>query len=436
MSSLLSHEVTTAGSEATFSSSHVPRAQLRVVWSSDRERVGQVVSIGTAMLRIGRDQRDEGLGLADARLSRLHARVGYDRRSEGMRIGDAHSRNGTFVNGHRIETMLLSPCDVIRVGNTLLIYEEHDPLAAVQAQATAAAKLSASVLIRGETGTGKEQLARSLHTQSGRCGAFVALNCGGIAIDLLTAELFGHTRSAFSGASHARKGVFAEAEGGTLLLDEVGDCPMPIQLALLRALQEKAIRPVGTEREIPIDVRVIAATHSDLEAAIEAGTFRADLFARLAQVTLTVPPLRERRSQILELLESFACAQGYACTLTADAAEALLCWSWPFNVRELQALVHGCAVRELLPGVIGLEQLHAAVPPVAAPFMDRYARPGDRDPPRSSSALTLHQPHNVRQLLQRHGGNVSAVAQELGKSRVHVYRWLKSMKVSPNNFRK
>jgi DNA-binding NtrC family response regulator len=411
-------------------------AQLRVAWSSDEARIGHVAPISESILRIGREQQSDGLWLADARLSRLHARLSFDSRSGGVRIGDGQSRNGTFVNGARIETALLSAGDVIRAGNSLLIYEERDAFAEVQAQAAAAAKLSTNVLIRGETGTGKELLARSLHAKSGRSGAFVALNCGGVPIDLLAAELFGHTKTAFSGAGQARKGVFAEADGGTLLLDEIGDCPMPIQIALLRALQEKAIRPVGAEREVPVDVRVVAATHCDLESAIEGGTFRADLYARLAQVTLPLPPLRARRGQILELLQSLAQEQGYACSFSADAAEALLCWSWPFNVRELQSLLHSCAVRGLLPGVIGIEQLREAAPAITAPFMDRRARPDSGEVAASVAppATTPHQ--NVRQLLLRHGGNVSAVAQELGKPRAQVYRWLKSMGVSPNKFRK
>jgi len=435
--SMVSLDATTSpASESRVSPAEAPLgARLRVVWSCDPAGIGRVVTLGGELLRIGREQHDTGLCLNDARLSRVHARVGFDRQSGAVRIGDAQSRNGTFVNGRRIETALLVSGDVIRAGDTLLVYEHGDVMAAVDAQAAAAAKLSATALIRGETGTGKELLARKLHRDSGRSGPFVALNCATVPLELLSAELFGHTKTAFSGAAQARKGVFLEAAGGTLLLDEIGDCPMPIQAALLRALQERAIRPVGAEREVAVDVRVVAATHCDLEAAIAAGTFRADLYARLAQVVLALPPLRERRADILTLLATFLKAEGHACVLTGDAAEALLTWSWPLNIRELQSLALACTVRGFLPGTLGLDQLREAAPSIATAQLERRAASGGQDtPPRPSTGPAVHQ--QLRSLLETHGGNVSAVADELGKPRAQVYRWLRAMGVSPNRFRK
>src|SRR5262249_54893904 len=157
------------------------------------------------------------------------------------------------------------------------------------------------MLIQGETGTGKEVLAQAIHGASGRSGAFVPVNCATLPADLAAAELFGHERGAFSGANNARPGLFRAANGGTLFLEEVGDLPLPLQPTLLRALQEGRVRPVGSEREVTVDVRVVAATHVDLERAVEAGGFRSDLLGRLAHVVTTLRPLRERRREILAL---------------------------------------------------------------------------------------------------------------------------------------
>jgi DNA-binding NtrC family response regulator len=295
------------------------------------------------------------------------------------------------------------------------------------------------VLLRGESGTGKELLAQELHAQSGRSGAFVPINCGSIPIELLSSELFGHTKQAFSGATRPRKGVFLEAAGGTLFLDEIGDCPMPIQVALLRALQEKAVRPVGAEREIPVDVRVIAATHRDLDDAIEDGGFRADLYARLAQISLVVPPLRERRGEVLELIELFAVEHKHPVLLTADAVEALVCWDWPLNVRELQALVQALIVRGRASEPIDLVRLSDLVPGIAQQLRQRRGSTDQRapssHPPDEASARTQER-QQLRVLLEAHGGNVSAVAQQLGRPRSQIYRWLKAMGFSANKFRR
>ncbi len=201
-----------------------------------------------------------------------------------------------------------------------------------------------SVLITGESGTGKEVVARAIHERSGRRGPFVAVNCAAMPEALLESELFGHVRGAFTDAREARVGLFTEANGGTLLLDEVGDMPLGLQPKLLRVLQERKVRPIGARAEHPVDVRIIAATHRDLESRIEEGQFREDLFFRLNVVSLHLPPLRERAADLLPLaqrfLTEFSGRAGKAVKgLSAKAAEKLVSYDWPGNVRELSNCV-------------------------------------------------------------------------------------------------
>src|SRR5512138_71569 len=200
----------------------------------------------------------------------------------------------------------------------------------------------ATVLILGESGTGKELVARAIHSASPRAqGPFVPVDCGAIAEGVLESELFGHVRGAFTGAQQARRGLFEEAGGGTLFLDEIGDVGPGLQARLLRALQEGTIRRVGANEAIPVDVRVVAATNKDLEAAVRAGRFREDLFYRLNVVTLRIPPLRERREDVPLLAEHFAAkhGRGDGATISPDARELLQAYDWPGNVRELENVI-------------------------------------------------------------------------------------------------
>jgi two-component system response regulator HydG len=205
-----------------------------------------------------------------------------------------------------------------------------------------AAESDSSVLVTGETGTGKELVARALHRGSKRAqGPFLAINCAALPGALLESELFGHSKGAFTDARAARTGLLVQASGGTLFLDEIGDMPVSLQPKLMRALQERCVRPVGGDAEVPFDVRLVAATHRDLESAIEDGRFREDLYFRLNVIHIDVPPLRARAGDVLLLaqafLERFAARAGKALTgLTSGAAERLLAYAWPGNVRELQ----------------------------------------------------------------------------------------------------
>ncbi|HEY5760918.1 MAG TPA: sigma 54-interacting transcriptional regulator [Steroidobacter sp.] len=201
------------------------------------------------------------------------------------------------------------------------------------------------VLIVGETGTGKELVARHLHSQSGRKGAFVAVNCGALTESLAEAELFGHQAGSFTGANETRAGWFEAANGGTLFLDEIGDLPLPLQVKLLRVLQEREVVRVGSRKAIPLDVRLVAATNINLAEAVSAGRFRLDLYYRLNVVTFDLPPLRERRGDVVPLVEHFLYKYSEKLrvrppVLTLEARRALLGYAWPGNIRELENVMH------------------------------------------------------------------------------------------------
>ena len=223
-------------------------------------------------------------------------------------------------------------------------------------QVRKAAKSTLPALIRGESGTGKELIARELHRLSDRSnGPFIAVNTAAISEHLIESELFGHIKGAFTGADRNREGVFRKAAGGTLFLDEIGDMPAPVQTRLLRVLQEQTLTPVGSEEEIPVDVRVVSATHQELESAIEEKRFRADLYYRLKGIELRLPPLRTRREDIVLLAHRFA---GSQIEFDQECVAAMLQFPWPGNVRELKQRVESAAAMatssRLTPADLGL----------------------------------------------------------------------------------
>ena len=222
----------------------------------------------------------------------------------------------------------------------------HDPLSSrLLEQVERIARSDATALIIGETGTGKELIARHLHTQSGRSGAFVAINCGAFSETLIDSELFGHEVGAFTGATQARPGWFEAANGGTLFLDEIGDLSLALQVKLLRVLQERQVVRLGSRRPIALDVRLVAATNVDLHKAVSAGRFRADLYYRLSVAPIALPPLYQRPGDILPLARHFIELYGDKMqlgrvSLASDAAQALLAYEWPGNIRELENVIH------------------------------------------------------------------------------------------------
>ena len=233
-----------------------------------------------------------------------------------------------------------------------LVFEDPSSVALL-AQVEQVAPTDATVLVIGETGTGKELLARRVHQGSRRRGPFVAVNCGAFSESLIDAELFGHEAGAFTGATQARQGWFEAANGGTLFLDEIGDLPAPLQVKLLRVLQERQIVRLGSRRPVDLDVRLIAATNIDLQDAVRAGRFRADLYYRLSVATLHLTPLCQRPGDILPLARHFLHThavrmQRGPAGLTLQAEAALLAYDWPGNIRELENAMHYALI--LAPG--------------------------------------------------------------------------------------
>jgi DNA-binding NtrC family response regulator len=288
---------------------------------------------------IGRLPGHQTIQVEDPKVSRQHARLDYVATTRQYQISDLGSVNGTYVNGRSIRTALLNHGDVIRIGGALFVYRTQDDMEPVLEMARVVAKRDTSILILGESGVGKEVLSRYIHSCSGRQGPFVAVNCGAFPKDLAAAELFGHVKGAYSGALEARKGLIASSDRGTLLLDEIGTLPLDLQVLLLRVFEERAVRPVGGDAERPINLRLIAATNAPLEQWAEAGTFRADLLARLQQVTLRIPPLRSRRGDVLPLAKTFTEQAGRTFKTNVFAAELMLTYTWPRNVRELKNLI-------------------------------------------------------------------------------------------------
>ena len=286
----------------------------------------------------------------------------------------------------------------------------------------------ASVLIRGESGSGKEVLARAIHLASPRArGPFIAINCGAIPEALLESDLFGHTKGAFTGAGNARGGLFQAANGGTLFLDEIGDMPLALQVKLLRVLQERMVRPVGATQAQAVDVRLLSATHRDLDAAMVAGQFREDLYYRLDVVSLTLPRLDQRREDIPLLATHFIqlIAGKYGKTISGfapDALEALSTAAWPGNVRQLYNVVEqSCALTStpLIP--LGLVQRALRVPTLEALT---YAEARQR-----------FERNYLVQLLKLTDGNVADAARIADRNRTEFYRLLQKHDLTPAMFR-
>ena len=263
------------------------------------------------------------------------------------------------------------------------------------------ARSDATVLVTGETGTGKELIARHIHTTSGRAGPFVAVNCGAFSETLIDAELFGHEVGAFTGATHARAGWFEAANGGTLFLDEIGDLPMSLQVKLLRVLQERQVVRLGSRRPIALDVRLVAATNIDLARAVAAQHFRADLYYRLSVAGVRLPALHERQADILPLAEHFI---GVYCNrlgirpvpLSAAAGQALRDYSWPGNIRELENVIHYalivCAGDEIHPSDLKLVPLLPPTDRRVGPAVDAAPAYGGYWPPAAPAEQAVAAP--------------------------------------------
>ncbi len=334
--------------------------KLEVVAGPD---LGRTATLSHRQLMVGTNPTN-GLVLTDPAASRFHFRVRAE--GQGYRILDAGSTNGTFVNGLRIRDGFLDDGCQIEAGETTIAVRFRPDettfelasderfgaavgrsiaMSEVFAIARRAARTHSTVLLSGETGTGKDVLARAIHADSPRAaGPFVVFDCGAVAPTLIASELFGHVRGAFTGADTDRPGVFERAHGGTLFLDEIGELPLELQPKLLRAIDNRRITRVGGTADIPIDVRIIAATNRDLTTMIDRDEFRSDLYYRLAILPIEVPPLRERPEDIPliagTLLSEILAASPVETTALRphfeDAFASLKSYRWPGNVRELR----------------------------------------------------------------------------------------------------
>ena len=301
-------------------------------------------------------------------------------------------------------------------------------MAHLMAEARMVAASDASVLIRGESGSGKEVLARAIHRASARAkGPFVAINCGAIPEQLLESELFGHAKGAFTGAASSRVGLIQAAHGGTLFLDEIGDMPPALQVKLLRVLQERVVQPVGATKSEPVDVRLLSATHRDLDAAMAQGQFREDLYYRLDVVSLTLPRLDERREDVPLLAAHFVSllAGKYKKPISGfspDALEALATASWPGNVRQLYNVVEqSCAL--------------TSTPLIPLSLVQRALRVPSLEALTYADAKQRFERSYLVQLLKLTDGNVADAARIADRNRTEFYRLIQKYDLTPAMFR-
>lgn len=397
-------------------------------------------------------------------VSRTHAEIVWER--NGFSLRDRGSTNGTFVDGRRVTEARLEHGQEVRFGDAIFKVLEKDAEAhgryridgtMVRGSARLAsagselvgglrmdrlaseleriARSPISVLLLGESGTGKEVVAREIHRLSGRRGQFRAVNCAAIPENLFESELFGYKRGAFSGADRDKPGLIRAAHEGTLLLDEIGDMPLEAQAKLLRVIQSKEVYPVGSTSPEPVDVRVVSATHRDLARLQQEEKFRQDLYARLNEYQLRLPPLRERKEDVFLLLRTFLARHGRPeLSVSFLFMTALLQYDFPYNVRELEA----CAKRAIALARGPVLDADLLPEPIKEEMAD-YGEPADAAP--SESAHPARERHGtptdaeLRALLAEHHGNVAAVGRVLGKARMQIHRWVERYGIALESYR-
>ncbi|MDQ3034179.1 MAG: sigma-54-dependent Fis family transcriptional regulator [Myxococcota bacterium] len=429
--------------ERTHLGGALPIRALAVTVIDGAER-GRRVLTEDEILRVGTAEGNE-LVLADRTISRFHVEI--RRAGAEVELRDLASTNGTRIGAVKVRdasVVLELPADIVLGSTTLHIedggfamreaYGESRYGALVGSSApmrqlfTAISKIAArdvAVLVHGESGTGKELVARAIHEASPRAsGPMVVLDCGAIAPALLTSELFGHERGAFTGAERQHQGVFERAHGGTLFLDEIGELPQELQASLLGAIERGRVRRVGGRSDLEVDVRVVSATHRDLRAEVNRNAFRLDLYYRLATVTLRVPPLRERREDIRELAMHFAREHGLdeaAPAVFDDATFARLeAHGWPGNVRELRNVVEASLVLGQMPDELEpVQRAEGSQSDRIAELLEQRYRDA------RATLLTEFEARYLRALLERAEWNVRRAARMAGMDRSYLIDLMK-----------
>jgi transcriptional regulator with AAA-type ATPase domain len=424
------------GSDDSPGSLSVRKCRLEVISGPDagasREFAAPIITIG----RVGAD-----LVLNDRKVSALHAEIRLE--ATGYRLRDVGSTNGTFVWGMRVVEAFVGPGATIVVGDSAVRFVplpdsvevplwEGTRLGALVGKSAVMrdlfakidrfARSDATVLINGESGTGKELVAEALHDRSPRASApFVVLDCAAVPPHLFEDQLFGHETGAFTGASRSTVGVFEAARGGTLFLDEIGELPLDIQPKLLRAVETRRIRRIGSTTPIDCDVRLVAATNRDLKAEVNAGGFRADLYFRLAVGHLVVPPLRERRDDIELLVAHFLAGLRATQPLPAEFLTWAKRHTWPGNVRELRNAVERAATAG------GAYRDELAV----APVEDRLAVDTSLDFKEAKRRVVDEFDRRyIVTLLDAHDWNIAEVARAANLDRVSIYKMLRRLNLS------
>jgi DNA-binding NtrC family response regulator len=450
------------------------------------------VRIGRGATRSFRLEADRKavLEIPDPRMSSKHARLVRERNPDtgegGWLLEDVGSTNGTFVAGKRTTQALLDDPAVVTLGATCFLFDPAEevpegaaksvvdtPSLKARPRGTATivplveqtmprlvrvSMSKLSVLLLGESGAGKEVIARSVHSLSGRSGAFVAINCGALAPTLVESQLFGHMKGAFSGATRDEPGLVRASSGGTLFLDEIGELPPNAQATLLRVLQEKEVLPVGGTKPVSVDLRVVAATLKPIDEtpnSTQPSTFRADLYARISAFVHRLVPLRERRGDIgiiiADLLPRIASERATRIRFAPDLATALVSHPFPLNVRELEHILSVALVTST-EDLLRLEAVGDALKPRASAKPDEtttsevsprtptasHEAPGATRPAAAPRTLSDEESklkgELIAALTQTHG-NISEIARAMGKTRMQIHRWMKRFGIDPESFR-
>ena len=397
----------------------------------------QRIEIGEFPVSIGSDAAAQ-VCVSDPHVSRRHAEV--VRTNETVVLRDLQSRNGTYVDGIAVKEVILHGPATIRVGGTTIKFETEAPRPATGPKRLGDAVGSSAEMQRvfemlerlapsdltitflGETGVGKDVLACAVHdTSNRRSGPFVVFDCGAATPTLIESALFGHEKGAFTGANAAVAGAFERAHGGTVYFDEIGELSLDLQPKLLRALEQRKIQRIGSTVELPVDVRILAATNRDLEAEVAQGRFRQDLFFRLSAAVVAVPPLRARLDDLPELIDAILAAEGRRLRVTRDTLDALAAYDWPGNVRELRNVLTAAAA---MADADLLEPRHLLL------FKRRRRDPTLADFPLGGRSLESIERAAIVQTLKAADGNKVRAAKALGIAASTLYEKMRRYNIA------